>query len=88
MAPVTPVKAEAIGTPVQFEYDGDTYAVAPANEWDLDVLEAFEEGRILATVRSLLGEAQWKTFRAKPRNVQALADLFEALQAALGISGN
>ncbi len=81
-------KTEALGESLSFDFDGDTYAVPPAREWDLDVLEAYEDGRIAATCRALLGPAQWETFRSKPRKVADLEALFLEVQKALGVSGN
>jgi hypothetical protein len=81
-------KAEALGENVEFDFDGETYTVAPAAEWDLDVMESYEDGKIASTIRALLGPAQWATFRSKPRKVADLNSLFEAVQVALGISGN
>lgn len=81
-------KTEALNEKVSFEYDGETYEVAPAREWDLDVLEAYEDGMIATTVRSLLGKEQYATFRSKKRNVGDLEDLFMEIQKALGVEGN
>lgn len=79
------VKAEAKNSTVAFEFDGDKYEIATTDEWDLDVLEAYEDGKIVATVRALVGPDGWATFRAKPRKVSALNDFFEAIQGALGL---
>lgn len=84
----SPAKADTLGELTEFTYDGVAYKVAPASEWDLDVLESYEDGRIIAAVRALLGEAQWKKFRSKPRKTSDLNDLFGAIQEAVGVSGN
>lgn len=81
-------KAEALNEAVTFEYDGETYTVAASKDWDLDVLEQYEEGKVAATVKALLGPEQWATFRSTKRTVGDLSDLFEALQKAIGVSGN
>lgn len=81
-------KAEALGQEIEFEYDGHTYTVPPAREWDLDVLESYESGMIATTVRSVLGEEQYEIFRSTKRTVGDLQDLFEEIQKALGIEGN
>lgn len=78
-------KAEAKSEMVSFEFDGDTYSVAPADEWDLDVLEAFEDGKVVATVRALVGPAGWATYKSKPRKVKDLDAFFTAIQEALGL---
>lgn len=81
-------KAEALNESVSFAYDGETYAIPPTSEWDLDVLVSYENGKIAATVEGLLGADQWKTFRSKKRTVGDLNGLFEELQKAVGVSGN
>lgn len=88
MATQNTAKTEATNSPVEVEYDGETYTVAPAREWDLDVLEAYEEGMIARTVRSVLGAEQYQTFRSKKRTVGDLEDLFLEIQSALGVEGN
>jgi hypothetical protein len=81
-------KTEALDEAISFDFDGETYSVPPAREWDLDALEAYEDGQIARTCRSLLGADQWATFRSKKRTVGDLEDLFLEVQKALGISGN
>ncbi len=81
-------KTEALAEGISFDFDGETYTVPPAREWDLDVLEAYEDGQIATTCRSLLGPAQWETFKSKRRSVGDLEDLMKAVQGALGVSGN
>lgn len=88
MSTPTPAKAEALGGPVAFEFEGETYEVAPTSEWDLDVMERYEDGQIATAVRALLGPAQWGRFRAKPRKVADLEALFSTIEKALGVSGN
>lgn len=83
-----PAQSEALDESVNFDFDGETYTIEPTSHWDLDVLESYEDGKIVSTVRALLGSDQWAKFRSKPRTTQDLNDLFEALQKALGVSGN
>jgi hypothetical protein len=81
-------KADALGQKITFEFDGITFDVPSANEWDLDALEAYEDGKIVALIRALLGVEGWAKFRAKKRTVEDLNALFSALQKAMGIEGN
>jgi hypothetical protein len=83
-----PAKADATGSNVSFEHDGQTYSVPPASEWGVETLEAFEDGKIIATVRTLLGDEQWSKYKAKGRKVTDLVSLFEAIQAATVGPGN
>lgn len=86
--PSNPIKAEALNEPLNFDYDGESYTVAPSAAWDLDVLESVEEGKMTLACRALLGPAQWATFRSKPRTASDLGSLFEAITAAMGVQGN
>lgn len=70
-----------------FDYDGVTYTVPDADEWSLDALEAYEDGKVATLIREILGSAQWATFKSKPRKIADLNGLFEAAQEALG-AGN
>jgi hypothetical protein len=81
-------KTEAKDTAVTFDFDGETYSVPTAAEWDVETLEAFEDGRIIATVRTLLGAEQWAKYKAKGRRVTDLTALFEAIQSATVGPGN
>ena len=83
-----PAQTEALEGSISFSYDGLDFTVPPAREWDLDVMENYEDGKIATTCRSLLGPDQWAAFRKKKRTVGDLEDLFEAIQTGLGISGN
>lgn len=89
MSANTPAKAEALNESIKFEYDGESYTVAPAAEWDVEALEAFEDQKIITCVRMILGDDQWKRFKSKPRNMGDLNGLFMTMQAQLvGPSGN
>lgn len=88
MATRNSAQAEATNSPIEVEFDGETYTVPPAREWDLDVLEAYEDEKIVATVRGVLGAEQYAKFRSKRRTVGELEDLFLGIQEALGVEGN
>lgn len=87
MALKPPAKVDAIGETIDFDFDGDTYTVPPASAWDLDAIEAFEADKMTTCVRLILGQAQYAKFKAKPRNVADLRNMFAALQTAVG-TGN
>jgi hypothetical protein len=70
-----------------FEYDGETYRIAPSEMWPLEVAELAEDGKETSALRMLLGDAQWATFKAKPRFVKDLRDMFDAAGKAVG-AGN
>lgn len=81
-------RAEATKTPAEFAYDGEVYSIAPAREWDLDAIEALEDGRTANAVRLILGNEQWRRFRSKPRKLDDLNDLMDEATKAGGIEGN
>lgn len=83
-----PAKAEAIDADVTFEHDGETYVIGPSKSWDLDALEAFDDGRMTVCVRLILGDEQYRKFKRKPRSIGDLDALFEEAQRAAGIEGN
>lgn len=85
---LTPAKAEATESPVNFEYDGKTYTVPPSIDWPIEALEAMEDDKVITFVRSVLGPVQWTAFKSTPRKTQDFSDLMEALGKAAGISGN
>lgn len=69
---------------VAFEYEGVEYAVPKAEDWDIEVLEAAEDGKFVTSVRVLLGDAQWALFKKKKRTNKQLQEFFEVVQKALG----
>ncbi|MFE9335274.1 hypothetical protein [Streptomyces sp. NPDC007063] len=82
-----PTKNDATSTDVAVEYSGATYHVPPADDWDIDVLEAIDDQRITHAVRALLGDAQYAEFRKGHRKVKAMAEFFEAAGKAVN-AGN
>jgi hypothetical protein len=84
----SPTAAEALREQVPFTFDGVEYVVDPTSEWEYEVLEAFEAGKISAFLKALLGEEQHDKFKAGKPRVADLNRFVEAIQKALGISGN
>lgn len=82
------VKAEATKAKASFTFDGVKYSVDSTMDWDLEVLEAVEDDKIVTIVRTLMGPEQWAKFKAKPRKVADLNALFEAIAKAVGLQGN
>lgn len=85
---MTAAKDEALKGNHKFTYDGEDYEVPPTSEWDISVIEAVEDEKIVTVVRSILGTAQWAKYKSKPRNVEDLTKFFEALSKAAGLQGN
>lgn len=90
-----PVKTEATsadGDTVDIEWDGTTITVpATADDWDPDVLEAFEDGKAIAAVKGLLGADTYTRLRrdfqrrhGRKMVVRDLNDLMEKVAAVYG----
>lgn len=80
-------KAAATGGLIPVEFDGDTYLVAPSEEWDISVLELVEESKVAGALKLLLGDKQWAAFRAGHGKVRDLTAMYEVLGSAVG-TGN
>lgn len=84
---VPPIQVEAQEdiTDVTFEYDGVSYTVDKNSANDVDVLEAFEDQKVITPMRFILGDVQWQKFKAKKRTAEDLTELAEVLFKALGM---
>ncbi|MFF1812388.1 hypothetical protein ACFVXW_25305 [Streptomyces sp. NPDC058251] len=80
-------KNDATGTPTPVEFNGDTFLVPPADDWDIDVLEAIDDQRMTHALKALLGDDQYATFRKTNRKVADLGKFFEVAGKAVG-AGN
>lgn len=84
-AAVEVVKAEAEKSSiVEFEWEGEKYTFdAELMESDSDILEAFEEEKMIVPVKMLLGVAQYAHFKSKgtngKRSVSEVADMAKAM---------
>jgi hypothetical protein len=84
------VKAEATGDPVTAVTwrDQQFYVAATADDWPVDVLEAFESGKAATALAGVLGPAQWERFKtASPQpKVRDLTALMDSIASKLGFS--
>ena len=84
-------KAEALGRGVKFEFDGKSFEVEPADQWDIDVFEFASDGDIIKAVRCLIGEEQYQEFKTDAdgerirRTLSDLNDFWEAATKAQGV---
>ena len=78
------LKAEATGGDLSVVYDGDSYNIPNAEEWDIGVLEAAEGGNIVTAMKLLLGPDQWAAFREKHTMVGQMKAFFQAAGEATG----
>lgn len=82
-----PTKADALSETTAVEFNGTTYQVPAADDWDIDVLEAIDDQRMTHALRSLLGDEQYATFRAANRKVKAFGEFFKIAGEAVN-AGN
>ncbi|WP_458085815.1 hypothetical protein [Streptomyces malaysiensis] len=80
-------KKDATGESTSFEFGGDTYNIPPAEEWDIDVLEAIDDQKLTHAIKALVGDEQYALFRKSNRTVKALGEFMQAATEAAG-SGN
>lgn len=86
--PANAVAAEAASTAIPVNFNGVTYDVPPTSEWPVTVLEAFEESRLVAFVKALIGADQYALFLKGNPKVSDLGDFIVAIQQGIGIQGN
>jgi hypothetical protein len=82
-----PTKNDATNADFSVEFNGDTYSVPPADDWDLDVLEAIDDGLMTKALRALLGSDQYAKFRASNKKVRDLGAFFDVAGKAVN-AGN
>lgn len=82
-------RAAATDGKVTFTHEGKSYTIDVAENWSLDALEAFENGKAVTATHEVLGERQWNIYKAqRPRTGKQLGELVEAIAKAVGIQGN
>lgn len=79
---------EALGESIPVDFRGVSLLILPSSEWPFEALEAFEEGKVATFLRLILGKDQYAEVRKVTPKVGDARDLVEAIQDALGISGN
>jgi len=62
------------------DFDGEEYTVAKEVLDDVEVLEAWEDGKHATLCRLILGADQWKKFKSKKRSV---TEMYEVITLAL-----
>lgn len=81
-------RAEATDSPITVTWKGKTYKVKPSTQWDIEVLEAMEDGKMTKILQGVLEGDGYARLRATRPLVSELGDLFDKIQKALGVSGN
>lgn len=80
--------AEALAEKVPFTHNGVEYSLDPSTEWDIEALEAFENGKIMTFLRLILGAEQYAAYKATKPKAGEVNGFLEGIQKALGIKGN
>ncbi len=57
-----------------------------AQDWSLEALEAFEEGKSVVALRELLGTKQWAEVKAKRPKGRDLGELMDTVAEAAGFT--
>lgn len=80
-----------------FTFDGETYWVPPIDEWDIEVFEHQEDGKLVSLVKLLLGEKQWERFKSevdpdrapgvRRRKKRTITEMLALLDAATKATG-
>jgi hypothetical protein len=86
---VSEIDTEEVKTDiVSFEFDGKTYEFdKELIAEDIDILEAFEDGKLITPLKLILGLKQWNAFRAHSKpNAAKLGEFAEALFEVMGVT--
>lgn len=81
-------RAAAQGKKITLTFKGKSYTVAPPEEWDIDTLEKFEDGKVIGATRAVLGERQWAAFKSTSNKIGDVGELMDAIAKATGVQGN
>lgn len=57
-----------------------------AQDWSVDAIEAFEQGKSVTALRELLGEKQWGEVRKLKPKGRDVADLMDVIAQAAGFT--
>lgn len=82
--PAAQREAENAETVVVTHADLKFTIAADVADWDVDALEAFEDGKAAAAVRAVLGPQQWAEFKKTKPKTRDLAAVSDAIASAMG----
>ncbi len=94
-ADATPAHREALGSQMAVKWAGQTILLPPSvDDWDPDVLEAFENGKAIGALRTLLGSDNYEAARrqfardnGRKPTVGDLTGLVSGIAEAYGFDG-
>lgn len=85
IAPAVRDEAQESSEPKKLTLDGAEYVLpASSDQWPLAALEGFEEGKIVAALRSLLGPQQWARLKESGATLSDLNTLAEQIAGVYG----
>lgn len=78
-------EAEANNEPAVITWRGHEFTVPrDYDDWSIELVEAFEDGRELSIIRGALGPAQWRIVKSEEPKVRDIKGLAEDIATALG----
>lgn len=84
----TAAQNEATDKPITVTWKTKTYRLVPTKEWDIETLEAMEDGKLAHMLQGMIADDGYARLRETKPLVSELTDLFQKIQKVLGISGN
>lgn len=71
---------------ITFDFEQRVYTI-DKNKFtdDIDILEAFEDGKIITPIKLMLGDQQWLRFKSTKPNGEKLEAFANALLTAVGV---
>lgn len=87
MSVKTALKAEASNEGARsFTFNGEVYDIPSPDDWTVDVVEAYEEGKIVSAIKAILGPKQWRKYKDKEKPLASdLKDFVEAMFEEAGV---
>lgn len=81
------LEAEAKDESIKFTFRGVSLVVSTGENVDIDVMKAYEDGKMVTFVMATVGREQWsKLQKAGVKTVKDLNELADAMFAAMGSS--
>lgn len=77
--PEAPALAEVVVEVRNVEFDGESFSFSADLLDDVEVMEAWEDGKHTTLLRHLLGPDQWAKFKKKKRPVVDIYNLLNAI---------
>ncbi|SRR6266704_1603641 len=73
--------------PITVEFEGETYTVEVSRLSSIDFFESMQDNNFALMIRAMLGPAQWKLFKSRHTDINALSGFSDAFGKQAG-TGN